>query len=211
MVRKYYLEGQVIENFTVLNLEDKRYNCRCKCGNIRRITGMDLVRKRYKSCGCLRDFNHNAYETNFRKKFWNQTKKNKNGCVEWTGMHREGYGRINYKRKTYGCTRLVWEWEKGKIPENKIICHSCDNPACVNINHLFLGTKADNMMDCVKKGRKLGLLGEKSPRARLKDEQVIKIKKLIKSGIALKEIARDFKVSKTTIHYIKSGRCWKHV
>lgn len=77
-------------------------------------------------------------------------------CIEWD-MHRDrkGYGRHwGGKLNPYKLVhRTVWEEEKGVIPEGIFVLHKCDNPPCINIEHLFLGTQKDNIRDCVSKGR----------------------------------------------------------
>lgn len=217
MTIKYFLENQVIGNFTVKErCKQKKYKkstfiCICMCGNERMIAGIDLVTKRYKSCGCLIDFNHPNYEKFFKEKFYSQTKLMENSCLIWTGVKRSGYGRINYKGKTFTCTRLVWVWEKGEIPAGFYLCHKCDNPACVNIDHLFLGTKKDNMKDCIEKGRKPGLKGEKSHRAKLNEEKVREIRNLLIQGFSIMEIAKKFNVSGSAIWCIKHNLSWNSV
>lgn len=82
------------------------------------------------------------------------------GCFIWLGAARgEGYGvvrlgsNLDGTRRLEGASRLMWKIVNGPIPEGKIICHRCDNPFCINLDHLFVGTFADNSQDCVKKGR----------------------------------------------------------
>ena len=77
-----------------------------------------------------------------------------NGCIEFMSMRNEkGYGLISYKNKPRRTHRAIWEHHNGPIPEGMLICHKCDNPPCVNIDHLFLGTAQDNTNDMIKKGR----------------------------------------------------------
>lgn len=78
-------------------------------------------------------------------------------CWEWTG-HRQtqGYGQVQVNAKLWTAHRLAWTLYNGPIPDGKLICHSCDNPGCVNPEHLFLGTHADNMEDMVAKNRSKG-------------------------------------------------------
>ena len=77
-----------------------------------------------------------------------------NGCQEWTGSHdRKGYGRIKANGKNQAAHRVAWELAFGAIPDGLFVLHRCDNPPCVKPAHLFLGTNAVNMADCVAKGR----------------------------------------------------------
>ena len=75
-------------------------------------------------------------------------------CWIWRGSNRgKGYGNIWANRLSKVATRVSWELFKGVIPNGLLVCHTCDNPPCVNPDHLFLGTQQDNMNDKVKKGR----------------------------------------------------------
>lgn len=75
-------------------------------------------------------------------------------CWQWTASLREGYGRIKIGRSLYSAHRVAWELHHGKlIPERVLICHRCDNRACVRHDHLFIGSEQDNAMDMVRKER----------------------------------------------------------
>lgn len=82
-----------------------------------------------------------------------------NECYEWVGRRNsQGYGIIDVGPATWGVKqfrahRAMWEVERGKIPEGMFVCHSCDNPGCIRIEHLFLGTNSENMIDMHNKGR----------------------------------------------------------
>jgi len=77
-----------------------------------------------------------------------------NGCLEWTrSTTRDGYGQIRVDHKTVKTTRLAWELANGPIPDGLHVLHHCDNPPCNDIEHLFLGTQADNNKDMYSKGR----------------------------------------------------------
>ena len=78
----------------------------------------------------------------------------KDGCLEWTGAkHRQGYGHIRVEGKVTFTHRLAWQLSFGAIPSNLFVCHSCDNPPCCNVAHLWLGTNLENQRDMHSKGR----------------------------------------------------------
>lgn len=87
------------------------------------------------------------------------------------------------------------------------VCHKCDTPACINIDHLFLGTHADNMADRARKGR-YDNKGCKNPSAKLTDIEVACIKKLLQEGATQSLLGREFGVSASHIGLIASGRVW---
>jgi len=95
----------------------------------------------------------NSYEERLRVRFWEKVRKIKKGCWEWVAVTAHGYGRISVRGVMVLAHRLSWIWANGEIPKGMFVLHKCDNPTCVNPNHLFLGTKKDNTQDCIRKGR----------------------------------------------------------
>lgn len=78
-------------------------------------------------------------------------------CMIWKGYtNKGGYGVKTFQRKHKLLHRVAWEWANGPIPDGANVLHRCDKPACVNPEHLFLGTQADNMRDMYQKGRSRG-------------------------------------------------------
>lgn len=80
--------------------------------------------------------------------------KKRSGCWEWTGASdRRGYGRISLNKRCYLPHRVMWAHANGPIPLGMYVCHKCDNPRCVNPEHLFVGSAGDNQRDMARKGR----------------------------------------------------------
>lgn len=138
------------------------------------------------------------------------TKRCESGCIEWTGgRHTRGYGLISVNHKMFRAHRLVWELSNGPIPEGFFVLHRCDNPPCCNIDHLFLGTGADNVRDKMEKNRHRWPRGEQGNH-KLTESEVIEILSL-KGTAVLRIIAERFGVSEAAIHNIYSGRTWAHI
>jgi hypothetical protein len=87
-------------------------------------------------------------------------------CIEFVGYKdKNGYGIKSYQNKNYRAHRLVYMQTYGEIPEGLFVCHSCDNPSCVNPKHLFLGTPKDNTLDMIQKGRYVRMTGQRNGRS----------------------------------------------
>lgn len=127
----------------------------------------------------------------------------------------DGYAiiRVGKNRMPQRLHRVVYTFLKGEIPKGLCICHSCDNRRCGNIDHLWLGTHTDNMQDMKKKGRlKLpDTKGSKHGLSKLTEENVIKIRQLLKIGMLKVDIGKMFNVNRTTIHKIAIRIRWKHI
>jgi len=140
------------------------------------------------------------------------------GCWNWTASKRKGYGAFKYKGKIVGAHRFSYELHKGVIPEDMVVCHKCDNPKCVNPDHLFLGTQSDNMKDAYKKGRLKVPEGVKFknnhiPKSRSVDiATVVKIKNMLnKGGIKPAKIAEKLSVSRFLVYDIRRGQAYKSI
>jgi hypothetical protein len=139
-------------------------------------------------------------------------------CWIWTGTHdAHGYGVFRSGGVFHLAHRYSYELHYGHIDKGMSVCHHCDNPICVNPEHLFLGTQADNSYDMIAKGRNniSGLLvdrrGENHLMAKLTEEQVHEIRTLLATGEAHSAIAKRYGVSRPTITAIKAGRIWSHI
>lgn len=135
------------------------------------------------------------------------------GCWVWVrATDSWGYGHMHVGKKKISTHRLSYMEFVDEIPKGLCVCHRCDIPACVNPNHLFLGTHQDNATDKVKKGRSFGRkgkrTGEGNPAAKLTEKDVLKIRASSESKKALSE---KYGVIIGTIASIKAGRSWKHI
>lgn len=134
------------------------------------------------------------------------------GCWLWTGsLVGGGYGRFGVDGEDKIAHRYSWELHNGPIPKGLNALHKCDTPACINPDHLFIGTQKDNMQDCVKKGRYVAPTGERNAQSKLKNEDVIKIRKLRKQGLTCEALGGEFDVSGSTICQVCNNKAWKHV
>lgn len=139
------------------------------------------------------------------------------GCWEWTAsLTAAGYGQMRFRGTRELAHRVAWMLFRGEIPTDgnvygtRHVLHTCDNPKCVNPDHLFLGDQSDNATDSVRKGRwgRRGCRGESHGRAVLDDEMVRAIRSDSRTA---RDIAAKFGVSIGTIRHIKAGRTWKHL
>lgn len=111
------------------------------------------------------------------------TMNEETGCLNWLkAINSDGYGSYINRR----AHRVAWELFKGTIPEGLCVLHQCDNPSCCNVDHLFLGTNADNSRDMVNKGR--SLTGNKNPMKKLENQE--KIRKILTGRVNLEQSIR---------------------
>lgn len=146
-------------------------------------------------------------------RFWSKVDKS-GECWLWVGkLHRAnawGYGRIHMAGKSYKVHRLSYLLAHGDLPEDKCVCHTCDNPRCVRPDHLFLGTHADNVRDRNHKGRQV--VGEGITTSHLTADQVRYIREAYASGCKLQiELARELRVDRRTIGRIVHRQLWQHI
>lgn len=135
------------------------------------------------------------------------------GCWNWTGyLAWHGYGSFHDPdRRTRRAHRGAWESVNGRIPAGMHVLHRCDNPSCVNPDHLWLGTHTYNMRDRARKGRANTPKGERSGMSRLTAANVAIIKLLLSLGVQPVRLGRLFGVWRHTIGDIKDGKTWRHV
>ena len=146
------------------------------------------------------------------RKFWEKVRKT-DGCWIWTGSTSDyGHGEVRIDKKLVRAHRVVWEWLIGPIPDGMCVLHSCDNPPCVNPDHLFVGTKKDNTQDMMQKGRNRYAphRGEAHGNAVLMQSQVDEIRGLYATGRYTQvQIAAMYGTTQSHVSQITRRAQWK--
>jgi predicted Zn-ribbon and HTH transcriptional regulator len=181
------------------------YLCRCEsCGYERDISSSNIKHTMCPQCGS------GQVKGNPLEVLRLNTQRSNHGCLEFSGCRNdEGYGIIGVKGKMKMAHRFVWELAHGEIPTGMRILHKCDNPSCVDLSHLFIGTDGDNVTDKTFKGRQAK--GETHPQARLSEDEVREMRRLLKIGESQREVAAKFGVTRATAWRISSRFHWKHI
>ena len=135
-----------------------------------------------------------------------------NDCILWAGARKpNGYGqrRLPGGRFT-SAHRQAWVEAHGPIPAGMVVMHRCDNPPCVNVDHLMLGTQADNLADMRRKGRagRGAARGEAAPSAKLTWVQVESIRQRVANGERPIDLAAEFGLSRSSVHSIVHYKTW---
>jgi hypothetical protein len=143
-------------------------------------------------------------------------RKTPDGCIPWVKGRKNGWhgqigegGRSSNGARSLVASRVAYELFRGPIPAGLCVLHSCDNPACVNPTHLFLGTQADNVADMVAKGRQA--VGERYGRSTLTADKVREIRRRSGEGECHVHLAAEFGLSKASITMIVQRKRWRHV
>lgn len=137
------------------------------------------------------------------------TKCPETDCWVWQGsfMH-NGYGQFYVNSIPHGAHRVSWEIHKGPIPDGLYVCHSCDNPPCVNPDHLWVGTAAENTADMMSKDRCAPVHGESHSAAKLTEDNVREIRA---SNNTFTDLGVHYGVNQSQISRIKNRLSWEHV
>lgn len=144
--------------------------------------------------------------------FWSKVeKRGSEECWPWRAATTvSGYGQFTLRGTRVRANRVSMELVRGvALTPSEFVCHTCDNPRCVNPAHLVVGTHADNMRDMCSKGRQTH--GVRHYRAKLDDAAVREIRRRLLLRHKLVDIAKDYGVDRMTITLIRNGRNWKHV
>lgn len=134
------------------------------------------------------------------ERFFAKVMKVESGCVEWQStIKKDGYGSFHFNGRQAPAHRVAYELVLGEIPKDMKVLHKCDNRRCVNVDHLFLGSIADNVSDMDSKNRR-------GSRSKLNSDQVVAIKQMLADRYSQEEIGKIFGVCQTAISRIKSGK-----
>jgi hypothetical protein len=144
-------------------------------------------------------------------RFWKKVdRRGSDECWEWKAGKVRSYGQFRFNRKSQYAHRVSYILAFGNIPDGMNVCHKCDNPGCVNPNHLFLGTQLDNIRDREIKGRGKtpDQSGENNSQSKLRLQQVEEIREKYNHGVNKKELATMYSVSRQTINHVIIGDRW---
>lgn len=151
------------------------------------------------------EFNKMGYPDHVLQRFGNKIKQLENGCWEWNGYTTPtGYPRFQFNGKPISAHRFIFECFNGPIPKGLSVCHHCDNPPCVNPDHLFAGTPKENTQDMIKKNR-----SNQRKTAKLTQQDVLDILNL--KYKSFKEITDELNIGRTAIICIFDRKTYNEV
>ncbi len=160
---------------------------------------------------------HGRSPTSVSDRFWSKVDIT-GDCWLWTGSlnRKNGYGVLSVydseqqRHLKMVASRVCYILHFGPIPKGLDVCHHCDNRRCVKPEHLFLGTRKENLQDMVSKGRACD--GEKGPRSKLTDQKVQDIRRRYAAGgVSQSQLAREYGVRQPTLNWIVRQKTWKHI
>lgn len=142
-------------------------------------------------------------------RFYSMTRK-AGDCLVWVGARRQGhrdYGRFTWQGKARSAHRWIYEQVRGPLPDDLDVMHKCDNPPCVKLSHLTVGTRTENVADAKAKGHILA--GERHPNAKLTRGMATEMRRMYASGnFTQRDLATFFGVGVSTVSAIVNGRSY---
>lgn len=198
----------MIVDAAIVHPKRKRFTKACEtCGEPFERSLCFLSVSRY----CSRECSDKGKTEKWKERFPKRICKTET-CWLWTGnKDTNGYGHLTINHKTCLSHRVSFELFKHPIPDGLWVLHKCDNPSCVNPDHLFLGTPKDNTQDMIKKGRKALIVGEAHPFSKLKCDDVRNIRTLRSDGVSQSLIAKRYGVDQALISRIVNHKIWRTV
>lgn len=145
------------------------------------------------------------------ERFWEKVDKRDVGdCWEWQGtLCSKGYGVIDIGGRQHKAHRISYQLNIGHLPDELFVCHHCDNPRCVNPNHLYAGTVHDNGRDMASRRR--SMWGERNSHARITSEVALEILDRHREGESVPELMARFDVSRSLVRHLVSRRRWVYL
>jgi len=146
--------------------------------------------------------------------------KKQRGCWPWQGfVGSNGYGQATFYGHLTSAHRAVFmASHRIRLKKSQFVLHRCDNPACCRLSHLYVGTHAENMRDCMERKRHVSFVkpetfvrGSKCHLAKITESDVLRIREMCALGFKGREIAEIFPITITAVFKIKHRKCWKHV
>jgi hypothetical protein len=145
------------------------------------------------------------------ERFWRRVRPMPSGCWEFQSTKTKfGYGLFKLKQRMQPAHRVAWELENGPIPEGLWVLHHCDNPPCVRVDHLYLGTGKDNAQDREERNPGTQPRGSKVNTARLSEQDVRTIRRRAQKE-TLSSLGREYGVQVAAIWKIVHRHTWRHV
>jgi len=166
-------------------------------------------RRHYCSRACYRAAMLEERGKRLTERFWSKVdKRGPDECWEWKPtLNTDRYCTFSIQGRSYKAHRIAYQLAIGDIPSGLCVCHSCDNPVCVNPAHLWLGTHAENMADMMRKGRQK--TWDKDPNTKLTPDDVRAIHRSYRRGlVSMREVGERFGIAARTVSNILSGHEW---
>lgn len=192
--------------------------CHCGCGQLTPIaSSTSFAKGRVKGEHTRFCIGHHKSIRQLPDRFWQRVdRRGPDDCWEWKSyINDSGYGVTRGRNnKALRAHRMAYEFTYGPIPDGMFVCHKCDNPACCNPAHLFVGNPRDNVHDMIEKGRASqysGICGERHGMSKVTSENVREMRELSNNGLSYVELSRRYGISDVQVSRIVRRICWSHL
>lgn len=198
-----------------MNTQEIPYGCCCcGCGQKTKIATRTIPKHGWVKGEPRRFVKGHKWSPPPEEIFWAKVdKRGPDECWEWQGdTYDIGYGRFHRKDKVYRTHQFSYQLHNGPITKGLGVLHKCDNPRCVNPNHLFLGTPADNHADMVSKGRRAYMKGDRSHYKKLTSDDVREIRRRYAAGgVTQRQLAAEYGIQSSNICFVVTRKTWQDV